>query len=111
MPKLNDIHTILLSTASQRENLSLYPLPDPHAKAGARVAKAIATLLSGGLLQERETSATDEIARTEGDISYGLYGCCQSDANSSLHDACRSLSVWLNWQASATPPMRRSVVP
>ena len=73
MPKLNDTQTILLSTASQREDLSLHPLPDPHAKAGARVAKAIATLLSGGLLQERETSATDEIARTEGDISYGLY--------------------------------------
>ena len=36
--------------------------------------------------------------------------CCQSDANSSLYDVCRSLSVWLSWQASATPPMRRSVV-
>lgn len=28
MPKLNDIQTILLSTASQRESGSIFPLPE-----------------------------------------------------------------------------------
>ena len=73
MPKLNDTQTILLSTASQREDLSLYPLPAPHAKGGARVMKAIASLHAGGMLDEHETSATDQIARSEGDIGYGLF--------------------------------------
>jgi hypothetical protein len=36
-------------------------------------------------------------------------GCCQSDANSSPHDAFRSLRPRFSWRAIATPPGRRSV--
>ena len=61
MPKLNDTQTLLLSHASQREILSLYPLPDGKA-AGPRVIKAIAALIATGLAE----------------------GCCQSNHNSSL---------------------------
>ena len=73
MPKLNDTQTILLSTASRRESLSLHPLPKAHAKGRARITKALATLVSAGLAEERETSDPDQIARSEGDLSYGLY--------------------------------------
>jgi hypothetical protein len=57
MPKLNDTQTILLSTASRREDLSLHPLPDAQAKSGARVTKAITALIKAGLLEEREEGA------------------------------------------------------
>ena len=72
MPKLNDTQTLLLSHASQRESLSLYPLPDGKA-AGPRVAKAIAALIAAGLAQERETTEPGTIAREHGDLAYGLY--------------------------------------
>ncbi|WP_443019668.1 HNH endonuclease [Sphingomonas phyllosphaerae] len=38
-------------------------------------------------------------------------GCCQSNANRSPHDASRSLTATFSRQASATPPVRRSVAP
>jgi hypothetical protein len=57
MPKLNDTQTILLSTASQREDLRLHPLPEAQAKGGARVTKAIATLIKAGLLEEQGEGA------------------------------------------------------
>ena len=72
MPKLNDTQTMLLSHASQRDNLSLYPLPDGKA-AGPRVTKAIAALIVAGLAEERETNEPGTIAREEGDLAYGLY--------------------------------------
>ena len=51
MPKLNDTQTILLSTAAQRDDGSLLPLPASHASglAKARATKAIAALLKLGL--------------------------------------------------------------
>jgi hypothetical protein len=72
MPKLNDTQTILLSTAAQREDGSLYPLPDTL-NPGARTIKAIASLVTAQLLEERETRDTNSIARTDGDLSFGLY--------------------------------------
>jgi hypothetical protein len=57
MLKLNDTQTILLSTASQRDDLSLHPLPDAQANGGARVTKAIAALIKAGLLEERGEGA------------------------------------------------------
>ena len=73
MPKLNDTQTILLSHAAQQTDLSLYPLAATHASAGTRVTKAIAGLLASGLVEERQTSTPDQIARNDGDLGYGLF--------------------------------------
>jgi hypothetical protein len=73
MPKLSDTQAILLSTAARRDSLSLHPLPSTLNPAGTRVSKAIASLIAMALLEERETHDTDCIARTEGDVSFGLY--------------------------------------
>lgn len=72
MPKLNDTQTVLLSTASQREGGSLYPLPD-RLKRGALLTKAIATLLKLALVTERETTDASSVSRTDGDLRLGLF--------------------------------------
>lgn len=51
MPKLNDTQTILLSTASRRDDFAIYPLEG--ITAGARVTKAIASLISAGFAEDR----------------------------------------------------------
>jgi hypothetical protein len=73
MPKLSDTQAVLLSAAAQRDSLSLHPLPSTLNPAGTRVSKAIAGLLTMALLEERETHDIDCIARTDGDVSFGLY--------------------------------------
>lgn len=72
MPKLNDTQAILLSTASQREDRSLYPLPDTIT-AGTSVTKAITSLINNALAEERETSDLAAVRRTDGDIRYDLF--------------------------------------
>jgi len=56
MSKLSDTQAILLSTASQRENRNLRPLPNTL-KDGLRVTKAIAALITAGFAEERDGSA------------------------------------------------------
>ncbi len=73
MTKLNDTQSILLSTAAQREDGSLYPLADTQQPGGARITKAIATLLDKGLAEERECTATAAVHRTNGDLSFGVF--------------------------------------
>ena len=73
MPKLSDTQTMLLSAASQRADLSFYPLPGTLAKGGPRVTKALAALVSGGFAEEREANSADVTSRTDGDLSYGLF--------------------------------------
>jgi hypothetical protein len=72
MPKLNDTQLILLSAAAQRDDRSLYPLPDTL-QANARTPKAIATLVDKALVEERETISGAAVHRTDGDIRYGLF--------------------------------------
>jgi hypothetical protein len=69
--KLGDTHMIILSTASQRENGSLLPLPE--GTAGARAIKAVAALAKSGLAEERETADTDAISRSDGDLRLGVF--------------------------------------
>jgi len=69
--KLGDTHMILLSTASQRENGSLLPLPS--GMTGARVTKALAALAKNGLAEERETGEAEAISRTDGDLRFGVF--------------------------------------
>lgn len=70
--KLNDIHLILLTTASQRENGSLIPLPDSLGDATDRVRKAIAALLKNGLVEEGEIASVTDAWRQEGDKHVGV---------------------------------------
>lgn len=72
MAKLNDTQSILLSSAAQREGGSLYPLPKTIT-AGFRVTKAVASLITTGFVEERETSDATCAYRTDGDISVGVF--------------------------------------
>jgi hypothetical protein len=72
MPKLNDTQLILLSAAAQRDDLSLYPLPDTL-QANARTTKAITALVEKALAEERETTSAAAVHRTDGDVRYGLF--------------------------------------
>ncbi|QJU58370.1 DUF3489 domain-containing protein [Sphingomonas sp. AP4-R1] len=55
MPKLSDTQTILLSTASRRDDLAFYPLEG--ITEGARVTKATASLIKAGLAEQRGEDA------------------------------------------------------
>ena len=72
MPKLNDMQSILLATAAQRDSGSLYPLPETLT-AGARVPKAVAALLGTGFADERETSDAAAVHRADGDLRFGMF--------------------------------------
>ena len=72
MKKLSDTHTILLSSASQRDAGSLLPLPTTLTNIAAAY-KAIATLVASGLAEEREASGTETFYRERGDVRYGVF--------------------------------------
>ena len=73
MTKLNDTQLILLSSAAARDDGSIFPLPASLADAGARATKAVTALLKSGLVNERETSGTAHVHRTDGDLSFGVF--------------------------------------
>jgi hypothetical protein len=73
MPKLNDLQSILLACASQRESGSLHPVPDSVADAGVRLTKAMSALMKAGFVEERETSDSNAICRADGDLSFGAF--------------------------------------
>lgn len=70
--KVNDTHLILLTTASQRENGSLIPLPEALGDAADRVRKGIAALLKNGLVQEGEVATAADAWRQECDTHVGI---------------------------------------
>jgi hypothetical protein len=72
MPNLNDAQTFLLSTASQRPSGSVLPLPD-GVTPGTRVTKALAALTASALIEELETTDSDSISRSDGDLRFGLF--------------------------------------
>ena len=55
MPMLDDTQTILLSTASRRDDLAFYPLEG--VTTGARVTKAVAGLIKAGFAEQRGEEA------------------------------------------------------
>ena len=73
MIKLTDTQSILLSTASQREGGSLYPLPTTLTAPKPVIAKSVAALITRGLAEERETDAPALVARTDGDLRDGVF--------------------------------------
>ena len=73
MTKLTDTQTILLSTASQREGGSLYPLPTTLTAPKPAITKSVAALITSNLAEERETHDSALVARTNGDLRYGVF--------------------------------------
>ena len=73
MTKLTDTQSILLSTASQREGGSLYPLPTTLTAPKPVIHKSIAALITRALAEERETADAASAHRTDGDLRYGLF--------------------------------------
>ena len=72
MKKLSDTHTILLSSASQRDGGSLLPLPTTLTNVAA-ASKAVAALIASGLAEEREASGTEGFYREDGNARYGVF--------------------------------------
>ena len=73
MPNLNDLQSILLATAAQRDSGSLYPLAESATKAGARLPRALGALKAAGFAEERESSDPATTSRTDGDLQFGLF--------------------------------------
>jgi len=73
MTKLNDIQSILLTTAAQRDNSSLMPAAASIADAGDRLTKAIAVLAKRGFAEERPATNSGSIYRTDGDDRFGMF--------------------------------------
>jgi hypothetical protein len=71
MTKLNDTQLILLSTAAQRENASLIPLPDNLTAAADKVRKAIAAMIKTGMVEEGEVQDAAHAWRIDGKIQFG----------------------------------------
>lgn len=55
MPRLNDTQTILLSTASRREDFAIYPLEGTAS--GSAVTKTITGLIKAGFVEDRGEGA------------------------------------------------------
>ena len=72
MTKLSDTQAILLSTASQREDSSVLPLP-AGIRAGGGATKALTALLKRELIEEREINEAGAVHRTDGDLRYGVF--------------------------------------
>ncbi len=72
MAKLNDTQSILLSSAAQRDNGSIYPLAKT-VTAGARVSAAVAALLKAGFAEEQETADLTLAYRQNGDLNFGVF--------------------------------------
>ncbi|MHA6724209.1 DUF3489 domain-containing protein, partial [Sphingomonas sp. RS2018] len=73
MTRLTDTQTILLSSAAQQDGGSVYPLPATITASGARLTKALTTLVDRGFLVERETDQAADTYRAEGEVRYGIY--------------------------------------
>ena len=73
MTKLNDIQLILLTNAAQHEDGNLLPVTASIADAGARLTKAITSLTTRGLVEERPSTDAATVYRTDGDLRFGIY--------------------------------------
>jgi len=72
MTKLSDIQLILLTTASQRDNGSLIPLPETLGDAAERVRRAIQALIKRGFAEEGEVTVPALSWRQKGDLHFGV---------------------------------------
>ena len=72
MSKLSDTQCVLLSSASQRANGSILPLPNTLSGNGG-TTKAVNALLTRGYAEERETGDGGAVHRIDGDVRWGLF--------------------------------------
>ncbi|MCK9553103.1 DUF3489 domain-containing protein [Aquamicrobium sp.] len=71
--RLNDLQLVLLSSAAGRETNSLIPLSESCAQDTTRVAKAVASLLSRNLVEEKPVTDRTLVWRTDDDVMIGLF--------------------------------------
>lgn len=95
MPKLNDTQAVLLAAAANRDDSSLYPLPD-SLSAKARIPAALTALIKYGYVAERETSDVALVHRTEDGTRIGLFA---TDAGLSV------IGIEANSAAANAPPL------
>lgn len=71
-PKLNDLQLVLLSTAAQRNDGSIFPPAESIANEEERIGKVIPPLLKRGLIQEVPVKRGAGVWREEGEQPMGL---------------------------------------
>lgn len=71
-PKLNDLQLILLSTAAQREDGSIFPVSERIRDQGERIGKAIPPLLRRALVEEVPVTGRIRVWREDNDQRVGL---------------------------------------
>lgn len=71
--RLNDLQLVLLASAAARENASLIPLPAKCTQDTARIGKAVASLLSRSLVEEKPVTDEALVWRSEDDTMIGLF--------------------------------------
>jgi hypothetical protein len=92
--KLDDLHLILLSTATQRDDGNVLPVAATIADQQDRIAKALPALLKHKLVDEVADLTTGPAWRTDGDERFAL----------AINDAGRAaIGVSVNGGESATP--------
>lgn len=72
-PKLNDLQLVLLSTAAQRDNGSVFPVAKTIAKDEDRIRKALQSLLKRSHLEERPTKDRSLAWREQDDQPITLF--------------------------------------
>lgn len=83
MTMLTDMQRVLLTTACQREDGSLLPLPDSLGVRAARLRKAVEVLIRNGLAAEQQSMAAPQAWRIDGDL---IIGVIITDAGRTLID-------------------------
>lgn len=73
MPKLNDLQSILLATAAQRDDGSLYPLADSVSATSVRLTKAVASLIKAGFVEERDVGRDAAIYCRDDERRIGVF--------------------------------------
>jgi hypothetical protein len=99
--KLDDLHLILLSTASQREDGNILPVADTIADQQDRIATALPELLKHNLLAEAVGAAKMATWREEGDDRFALIINDKGRAAIGLGDGAPEPKV----EDAASPPI------
>jgi hypothetical protein len=63
--KLSELALLILTTAAERKELLVFPLPDSLASSGKEVEKTVKNLLARGLIEECPAKLEDTIWRTD----------------------------------------------
>ena len=107
MPKFNDLQSILLATAAQRDSGSLYPLAESATGAGARLTKALAALVNNRFVEERGTSDRETTSRTDGDLRFGMFITAAGAAAIGVGEPAQGTAS-LTFEVRAAPAPRTS---